>query len=106
MKKLLYLLPLLFFMASCDKGLNPSDSVGLQAAFAHCSHSVGYWVWGILISLACLTVIGMMYRANEWKGLWLALIAVLLLLAWGLRPAGIAWSTTVEQAARGIWIGY
>ncbi len=98
------------FLTSCDVGVLPTDEVGLPAAFAHCAESVGYWVWGIIATSAVGFGAWMMKKAYDKDGTFspvlLFAMAVVLLLAWCYRPSELAWNTTVEQAAKGIWIGY
>jgi hypothetical protein len=45
-------------------------------------------------------------KEGTFSGVLLFLLLAALLMAWLYRPSDIAWNTTVEQAARGVWIGY
>lgn len=112
MKKLLSLFTIfaVMLLTGCDVGVLPTDPVGLPAAFAHCAESVGYWVWGIIITVLVGVGAWMMKKTYDKSGtfspLLLFAIIVALLLVWCYRPSELAWNTTVEQAASGIWIGY
>jgi len=101
---------LVMFLTSCDVGVLPTDNVGLPAAFAHCAQSGAYWVWGIIITSIAGFGAWKMKKAYDKDGTFSPLLvfalAVVLLLAWCYRPSELAWNTTVEQAARGVWIGY
>ena len=109
-KAFLFLMVGALFITGCQVGVLPTDEVGLPAAFAHCAHSVSYWVWGIIATLAAGFAGWRMKKAYddgaEISPVLLFGIAVVLLLAWCYRPSELAWNTTVEQAARGVWIGY
>lgn len=97
-------------MVSCYSGTLPTDNVGLPAAIAHCASTLSYWVWGIGVTCAVAFAGWRMKKAYDkegtFSGVLLFLLLAALLMAWLYRPSDIAWNTTVEQAARGVWIGY
>lgn len=116
MRKIFSIISLMFvalFLSSCDRGILPTDDVGLAAAFAHCASTVSYWVSGVAITLA-VSVLGFFtwrrYKREGLPAMAFGLIGLVILfglfLAWGYRPSELAWNTTVEQAARGVWVGY
>lgn len=94
----------------CYTGKLPGDDVGLPVAIAHCAESASYWIWGILVTCGVAFGAWKMKKAYDESGTFSPLIVfamlVALLLVWLYRPSEIAWNTTVEQAARGVWIGY
>ncbi len=99
----------LLLMAGCSSGVLPSDPVGLPVAFAHCAESTSYWIWGIIVSLFSLGGIWWNFKAGKAGGgnnIVFFVCAAAILFVWFYRPSEIAWNTTVEQAARGVWIGY
>ena len=112
MKYLNYLLAALFlgFLSSCDAGTLPTDAVGLSAAFGHCAQSASYWVWGLIVTAGIGFGAYEMKKAYDRDGSFSPALAfagaALLLFVWCYRPSELAWNTTVEQAARGVWIGY
>lgn len=112
MKYLKFLLASFFvmFLTSCEVGVLPTDDIGLPAAFAHCAGSVSYWVWGVLCTLVVAFIGYKMYLSYTREGKFTPLLAFILLagllFVWMYRPSELAWNTTVEQAAKGIWIGY
>lgn len=102
---------LLLLMAGCSSGVLPSDPVGLPAAFAHCVESTSYWVWGIIVSLFSFAGIWWNIKASKagkvgGSNIIFFICAAAILFVWFYRPSEIAWNTTVEQATRGVWIGY
>lgn len=112
MKNWKILLFILFagLLASCSAGTAPGDDVGLSAAFAHCATLTSYWVWGIIVTLIVAFAIYFMIKNYQKTGSFSALLMFVLLAAllfvWFYRPSELAWNTTVEQAARGVWIGF
>lgn len=113
MKRLFSIISLMFivlFLSSCDKGVLPTDDIGLSAAFGHCIHSLSYWIFGIVATLIVGFVGWRMKKVYNETGTFSPFLAfalaAILLVAWCYRPSELAWNTTVEQAARGVWIGY
>ena len=108
MKKLLIAFIAILTLQSCSKGVNPSDSIGLSAAFSYCAGLTSYWVWGIATTIACGAVFYMVFKADQKKGNYRTFIYFILLaliaFAWMYAPSEVAWNTTVEQMQRGVYI--
>jgi len=101
---------MMLFFTSCEKGVNPHDPVGMSVAISHCAESAAYWIFGILVTLAGLFGAYKMKKLYDKDGTFSPLLAfgilAAILFVWLYRPSEIAWNTTVEQAARNVWIGY
>jgi hypothetical protein len=114
MKSLLLFVMCSVFLMSCGgAGHLPTDNVSLGQAFGHVAQSFGYWVWVILTvigTVVTLVISLKQYGNRDIDGkafsLRMAVCIALLLLAVLMRPCEVAANTTVEQAARGAWIGY
>lgn len=98
-------------LSSCSSGVNPDDPIGLPAAFTYCATLVSYWVWviiGTIVSAVALYLNYKWYKAEGkilvWHIIILFLSLCLLLFSWGYAPSEVAWNTTVEQAARGVYL--
>jgi len=100
----------MLFFTSCEKGVDPQDPVGLLVAFSHCFGLTSYLVWGFLITgvvgLAIFQMIKNYQKTGNFSQILLFFLIAALLFAWLYRPSEIAWNTTVEQAAKGVWIGF
>lgn len=102
-----------FFLMSCGgSGQHPEDFITWGQAFQHVSHSFGYWLFVVTTTLLLAFVIAAVIKANKQGqdganlSVFVFIALVLCLCAWFIRPSEIAANTTVEQAARGIFIGY
>ena len=116
MKALTFLFALVFLFAltSCGgAGKLPTDNITIGQAFNHVAQSTGYWFWIVFIGI--ITVVAGYFLIKKYNDLDIeggqfALYAVLLiavnLFTWLFRVCEVATNTTVEQAARGGWIGY
>lgn len=96
--------------SSCDKGIAPNDEVGVAAAFGHVTTTGSYWV-GIGIALViCAAIAFAMFKAYQKGGdiniTFIAVIVAIMMFAILMRPCELGVNTSVEQAARGVWIGY
>lgn len=114
MKQLIFLFMTCLFLASCGgAGQLPTDYITFGQAFSHCASTGSYWLWvGIALLVSGVTLF-FLFRAygksQDWSGgytLVLFACVVILFLAFLMRPAEVAANTTVEQAARGVYIGY
>lgn len=115
MKKLiLFLLGAMFLMSCGGAGQQPTDYITMGQAWHHVAQSWGYW-----IPLIIVTIIGgyfmaykpiMKYKLGDIDSGQATFLVVLFLAAFLftllVRPCEVAANTTVEQAARGGWIGY
>lgn len=96
---------------SCDSHSLPTDNISFGQAFSYCSTLTGYWVW-VIIAVAAAIGIGIYLYKNyqktqEWsggKGVILMVCLALILCSILIPPANVAANTTVEQAARGVYI--
>lgn len=97
-------------LSSCDKGVAPNDNVGLSAAFGHVTSTGSYWLGIAIAVVICLGIVFGMWKSYQKGGdintIFVALIVAIMMFAIMMRPCEIAVNTTVEQAARGVWIGY
>lgn len=117
MKKLLFftlsMITAMLFISCGGAGLEPTDNITLGQAFDHVSKSFGYWVFIILAAAiggyVAFRVIKQYEKTQDWTtGNSLAIFAILVVLSLTIfmRPCEVAANTTVEQAARGVFIGY
>lgn len=111
MKKLILFSLMAVLLMSCGgAGQKPDDYITWGAAFNHVSHSFSYWLWIIVtIVVTAVYVYFTSKSKNGWdlgKTLVLFALLVLFMLAFFMRPSEVATGTTVEQAARGVYIGY
>lgn len=113
-KIILFAMASLFLMSCGGPGKNPDDLITWGQAWNHVSHSWGYW-----IPLLVVTLIGgyfLVYRtivkykagdidggAATWRFLAFVVAFAICLL---IRPCEVAANTTVDQALRNKWIGY
>ena len=97
-------------ITSCGNGGTPNENVGLAAAFGHVVTTGSYWVGIAAAIVICLGIVYAMYQSYQKGGdvniIFVALIAAILMFAVMMRPCELAVNTNVEQAARGVWIGY
>lgn len=99
------------FLMSCGGAGNlPSDNITWGTAFNHVSKSGSYWFFIAFITVILgLYIYGTQKKGDGWDGkafLFAFLILAALMIAIFIRPSEVAANTTVEQAARGVWIGY
>lgn len=111
MKKLIPFLLLAVLFTSCGSaGSNPSDYISWGEAFNHVSKSFSYWLWIIISGGAVGTYVFIVSKSkdgwNAGKTVILFVLLALLLTSIMVRPSEVAANTTVEQAARGVFIGY
>lgn len=111
MKRLLAFIPVLLIMVSCGgAGQLPTDNITWGSAFHHVSQSFGYWIFIILFAAVLGGYIFMVQKKKDgWDGkkfLIAFAIFAALMIAIFIRPSEVAANTTVEQAARGVFIGY
>ncbi len=107
-KVILFSLMAMFLMSCGGAGQQPDDYITFGRAWNHVAQSAGYWVF-IVIALALVGG----YILAAVKGwietfslpLMFALVGFLLFAIF-FRPCEVAANTTVEQAARGVFIGY
>jgi len=111
MKKLISFFLFAVLLTSCGgAGVDPSDNITWGTAFNHVSQSFSYWLW-IIITVAAAAVY--IFKITSSKEGWdlgrtivLFVLLALLMTALMVRPSEVAANTTVEQAARGVFIGY
>lgn len=113
MKKLILFAFTAMFLMSCGgAGQQPTDYITFGQAFNHVSQSFTYWLFVVLTTAGTGLFFYKAIQANKSgaDGRGLALLAfvfiVLTAFAWLYRPCEVAANTTVEQAARGVFIGY
>jgi peptidoglycan/LPS O-acetylase OafA/YrhL len=114
MKNLILFAFACLLLASCGgAGKELSDNISVSQAMHHCAHTFYYWLW-IVITAILFAGLSLGFYVNykqggDWTvGTTIILIVVfaLLITAILMRPCEIAANTTVEQAARGAFIGY
>lgn len=114
MRKIIMFALASMFLISCGgDGKEPTDLISMGTAFNHCFSTTSYVLW-LIASIIVLGVVVFFslkaYRNGDVDGkgfTWRVLLGLAFFLACLLvRPAEIANNTTVEQAARGAWIGY
>lgn len=99
---------LALFLTSCGgAGEKPEDYITFGQAWNHVSQSFGYWIWIVVTGIA-LAVLIWGHQREKWLPSihWYFVAIALFLAAWLVRPAEVAQNTTVEQASRGVYIGY
>jgi len=109
MKKLILFAFTAMFLMSCGgAGQNPDDYITFGQAFSHVSKSFWYWFFIVLAILPPIGYIAAYYmgKIDEVDLRLLFALLALLLFAIFFRPCEVAANTTVEQAARGVYIGY
>lgn len=82
------------------------DNIGFSEAWKHVAGFTSYWVWLILAAIPLIVYIGyLIVNGNAVPNHWIifALLA-LFLFAMLMPPGECAANTTVEQAARGVYI--
>ena len=114
MKKLILFSLLAIFLMSCGgAGTLPTDNITVGQAFNHVSQYFSYWVWiipaSILLTVGVFLIIKR-YRdceINGWQvAMYFFITLTINLCVWLIRPCDVAANTTVEQAARGVFIGF
>jgi len=89
-------------------------TISLAQAFAHCAGTASYWEW--IIGTLILGIGGFLgirwfeQKNNKDLGgielLWIVAFVFALGIAIFSRPTNVAANTTVEEAARGEYLGY
>jgi hypothetical protein len=99
-----------FMLTSCDSHDKPTDNISFGQAWGYSFGLGAYWIW-LILAVAALLVGGYLLKkvhaAGKWSGGHTAIVAVLVALVFAAllaTPASIAANTTVEQAARGVYI--
>lgn len=109
----MFIFAAMFLMSCGGAGKEPTDLITFGTAMSHCFSTTSYIVW-LVIGSAVLAV-DVVYCLRKYNSgdldsgaiTWRIVIGLAIFLACLLaRPAEIAANTTVEQAARGAWIGY
>lgn len=109
---LIFLLISTLFIASCKDGTQPNDNISFGHAFRYCTSLFWYWFW---VVIAVVLGGGGIYfglwrnyqKKQDWSGghsVVLFIIVALIFAAFLATPASVAANTTVEQAARGVYI--
>lgn len=110
MKQLLFLLTIILLASCGGAGVQPTDNITWGTAFNHVSQSFSYWLWVFLALIAAAAYVWAITKSKDgWThGRVLILFVALALLMASIMylPSEIAVNTTVEQAARGVFIGY
>jgi hypothetical protein len=109
MKNLIVFALCSMFLISCGgAGQKPDDYITFGQAWNHVSESGAYWVWvGISGALLLGYILGVAFgKIEELKLPLLGLLIGFLAFCLFMRPCEVAANTTVEQAARGVFIGY
>lgn len=111
MKQLFFYLTAILLLTSCGgTGIEPTDNITWGTAFNHVAQSFGYWLWVFIAFTAVVVYVGLITKSkdgwNQSRVLVLFLFLALLMFAIMYLPSEIAANTTVEQAARGVYIGY
>lgn len=94
--------------ASCEKSENLDGKIGLVEGFKYCFSQTSYIVWLIVAIIA--VAVGFLLMVKNYKKTgsfnnWLAFILIAILLsAIFIAPEEVGRNTTVEQAARGVYI--
>lgn len=98
-------------LTSCDSHDKPTDNISFGQAWGYAATFGSYWLWLVLALLGCGAAGWFLQRnyskSQNWSGGQTAIVVVLLALflaALLATPASIAANTTVEQAARGVYI--
>lgn len=100
-------------MSCGGAGKEPNDLITFGTALRHCFTTTSYVIWLVFATIIIAADVYFSLKSYkngniDGKGFaWRILIGLAFFLACFLaRPAEIAQNTTVDQAARGIWIGY
>jgi hypothetical protein len=97
---------------SYESGTAGSKNITIGQAFKHCASSISYWVWiAAAVAVAGAGWYGVVksIQASGFSigiGLLAFAVTMLLMLAIFMRPSEVAANTSVDQAAKGIYIGY
>lgn len=109
-KMLLFSMFAIVFMSCGGSGQHPDDYITWGQAFNHVAHSFSYWFFIAVTVLAVAAYIIIVSKSddgwNQGRVLVLFVLLALFLMALLMRPSEVAANTTVEQAARGVYIGY
>lgn len=110
MKYLLFIL-CSFVLFSCDSHSAPNDNISFGQSWSYAWTLPGYYIWVIIAVIGGAIAGYFLKKDYEKKGGWsgghtaiLVVIVVGLAAALLAAPASIAANTTVEQAARGVYI--
>jgi hypothetical protein len=110
MKQLLFLLSIVLLASCGGAGVQPTDNITWGQAFNHVSQSFSYWLWVFIAFTAVVVYVGLITKSkdgwNQGRVLILFLLLSILMFAIMYLPSEIAANTKVEQAARGVFIGY
>jgi hypothetical protein len=102
----------LFLLASCGgAGEKPTDNITFGQAWKYAWSLPAYWVWVVIALVGGIAVAYFLRKDYQKKQNWsgghmgvLVVAVALILAAFLATPASIAANTTVEQAARGVYI--
>lgn len=110
MKQLLFLLTIVLLASCGGAGVQPTDNITWSTAFNHVSQSFSYWLWVVLTLAAAVAYVWAVTTSkegwNQTRALIFFVVLALLMAAIMYLPSEIAANTTVEQASRGVFIGY
>jgi hypothetical protein len=114
MKSLLLFALCSILIMSCDGNSHvPMHNVPWGDAWLHVAHSFSYWLFTIITFLVLVVVTYksiVEYKSGDLESESLALRMIIVIAAFAFallfRPCEVAVNTTVEQAARGVWLGY
>ncbi len=110
MKQLLFLLSIVLLASCGGAGVQPTDNITWGTAFNHVSQSFYYWLWVVLAVAAAVAYVWAITTSkdgwNQTRVLILFVALALVMASIMYLPSEIAANTTVEQAARGVFIGY
>jgi len=115
MKKFLQFLSvcmILFVACSCGTATDPNANITFQQAFSHCLTITSYITFaiiGTIIGVGSIIGSAISNKNQGGSGKTVALFAVGIIIiacVWLIRPCEVAANTTVEQANRGVWIGW
>ncbi len=107
-KTIVFALCAILLMSCGGAGQLPTDNVTFGQAWNHVSQSFSYWLWLVVAVVASAIAIYKKSKSENTDGIhvYYGLAALFILLTLLVRPCEVAANTTVEQAARGAWIGY
>lgn len=94
--------------------MDTSAPIGFLAGFQHCIHTSSYWLSFAIVMGIC----GILWAITEfWYGKKVGdpqkieiVLAVITIFAFFLcllmRPCEVGWNTSVDMAAKGLYLGY
>jgi hypothetical protein len=95
--------------------MDTSKPISLALAFHHCASTSSYWIWLAVVLAICLggwvAILVSAKKKPEWDPntvmlVWGVACLFAIAIAVFARPCDVAANTSVNMAAKGLWLGY